>query len=183
MSIVDEIVQLFETQGHAAYHGEPVSQKEHALQTAYLAEQEGAPGSVIVAALLHDIGHLLSGRPEDVAQQGIDSRHEAAGEAWLARYFGPEITDPIKLHVAAKRYACARSSAYINQLSPASLASLKLQGGPMTPREMAEFEKLSYFREALQLRRCDDRAKIPNLEVPGLDHYRARLDAAIKRHV
>jgi phosphonate degradation associated HDIG domain protein len=181
MSIVQEIFELFEKQGHSAYFGEPVSQKEHALQTAYLAEKEGASASVIVAALLHDIGHLLSGLPENVAEDGIDSRHEDAGEAWLARRFGREITMPIKLHVAAKRYACARSPEYLHLLSPASIKSLELQGGPMNVKEMTEFEKQPYFREALQLRRCDDRAKIAGLQVPALEHYRALVEAAVTR--
>jgi phosphonate degradation associated HDIG domain protein len=181
MSIVNDIVRLFETKGDAAYHGEPVSQKEHALQTAHLAEKEGAADSVVVAGLLHDIGHLLSGHAEDAADRGIDSRHEAAGERWLSRYFGPEITEPIKLHVAAKRYACGRDPEYLKLLSPASVKSLELQGGPMTALELAEFEKHHYFREALQLRRFDDLAKVPALEVPDLEHYRARLEAAARR--
>jgi phosphonate degradation associated HDIG domain protein len=181
MSVVNEIILLFETKGDAAYHGEPVSQTEHALQTAHLAEREGAADAVVVAALLHDVGHLLSGHAEDVAERGIDSRHEAAGERWLSRYFGPEITEPIKLHVAAKRYACGRDPAYLRLLSPASVKSLELQGGSMNAGELAEFEKHRYFREALQLRRFDDLAKVPNLEVPGLEHYRARLETAAKR--
>jgi phosphonate degradation associated HDIG domain protein len=181
MSVVNDIVCLFETKGDAAYHGEPVSQKEHALQTAHLAEKEGVADSVVVAGLLHDIGHLLSGHAEDAADRGIDTRHEAAGERWLSRHFGPEITEPIKLHVAAKRYACGRDPEYLRLLSPASVKSLELQGGPMTPQELAEFEKHCYFRDALALRRFDDLAKVSDLEVPGLDHYRARLEAAAKR--
>ena len=176
MSVVEEIFQLFATQGDAAYYGEPVSQKEHALQAACLAEKEGAPESAVVAALLHDIGHLLSGLPEDIAQHGIDGRHEAAGEQWLSRYFPPEVTEPIRLHVDAKRYACAQDADYVKLLSPASVRSLELQGGPMSPAQMAEFRRSRYFCEALQLRRCDDRAKIPKLDVPGLEHYRLRLE-------
>jgi [1-hydroxy-2-(trimethylamino)ethyl]phosphonate dioxygenase len=181
MSVVTDIIRLFETKGDAAYHGEPVSQTEHALQTAHLAEKEGAADAVVVAALLHDIGHLLSGHAEDVAERGIDTRHEAAGERWLSRHFGLEITEPIRLHVAAKRYACGRDPDYLALLSPASVRSLELQGGPMTALELAEFEKSRYFREALQLRRFDDLAKVPRLDVPGLEHYRARLEAAARR--
>jgi len=180
MSVVEEIFRLFATQGDFAYHGEPVSQKEHALQTAYLAAKEDAPESVVVAALLHDIGHLLSGLPEDIAQHGIDSRHEAAGEQWLSRYFPPAVTEPIRLHVAAKRYACAQDADYLKLLSPASVRSLELQGGPMGAAEMAEFRTNRYFRDALQLRRCDDRAKIPRLMVPGLETYRLRLEVAAR---
>src|SRR5215472_16930409 len=106
MSPVDEIFELFSTRGSAAYFGEPVSQREHALQAAHLAETEGAVDSLVVAALLHDIGHLLHDLPEDIADQGADAHHEDVGHDWLARYFGPEITEPVRLHVEAKRYLC-----------------------------------------------------------------------------
>ena len=179
MSVVDDIIRLFETQGHTAYYGEPVSQKEHALQTAHQAEQEGASASVVVAALVHDIGHVLRGLPEDIASQGIDSRHEDAGEAWLACHFGPAVTEPVKLHVAAKRYLCATDPDYQRRLSPASVQSLHLQGGPFRRDEIAAFEKHPYYREAVQLRRYDDAAKVPGWDVPGLEHYRQLLEAAV----
>jgi phosphonate degradation associated HDIG domain protein len=179
-SVVDDIVALFETRGHAAYFGEPVSQKEHALQAAHFASLDNLSDSLVVAALLHDVGHLVHGLDEDIAKRGHDARHEEAGQAWLAAYFGPEITEPIKLHVAAKRYLCAVEPAYTGALSPASQLSLKLQGGPMSRQESAGFEGRPYFHEAVQLRRCDDRAKIPNLVVPGLDDYRVRLQRALK---
>ena len=180
MTTVDYIVHLFETKGHAAYLGEPVSQKEHALQTAHHAATIGAPPAVVVAALLHDIGHLVCGLADDIAGQGIDGRHEDAGEAWLGRYFGPSITEPVKLHVAAKRYLCAVDPDYLRQLSPASVRSLQLQGGPFGPDEVAQFEKQPHFRAAVQLRRCDDQAKTPGLAVPGLGHYRAALEEALR---
>ena len=111
MSIVDEIMDLFARRGEAAYHGEAVSQTEHALQAAELAELEGAPDQLVVAALLHDVGHLLDGQDEDLANRGVDGRHEEAGRAWLSAHFGPEVTEPIYLHVAAKRYLCAADPA------------------------------------------------------------------------
>ena len=107
MQIVEEILDLFATKGASAYHGEAVSQAEHALQAADLAEQEGSPDALVVAALLHDVGHLLDGQDEDLAIRGVDGRHEEAGGAWLSRHFGPEVIEPIRLHVAAKRYLCA----------------------------------------------------------------------------
>ena len=179
MKIVDEICDLFATKGHAAYVGEPVSQLEHALQAAHHAEQSGASPSLVVAALLHDIGHLVHKLPEDAADHGIDTRHEQLGQAWLARYFGPEVTEPIRLHVPAKRYLCATDAAYLDQLSPASLHSLSLQGGPLDEAGCQEFEQNPHYRQAVALRRWDDLAKIPGMQVAGLDHYRPALTSAL----
>jgi phosphonate degradation associated HDIG domain protein len=180
MNVVDEILQLFATKGHAAYVGEPVSQLEHALQTAHHAEAAGASDALVVAALLHDIGHLVHKLPEDAANHGIDTRHEQLGQAWLARYFGPEVTEPIKLHVPAKRYLCATDPAYIGGLSPASVQSLGLQGGPFDHDEVAEFERNPHYREAVALRRWDDLAKVPRMQVAPLEHYRPRLAAVMR---
>jgi phosphonate degradation associated HDIG domain protein len=180
MTTVDEIFALFASRGGGAYFGEPVSQQEHALQTAWQAEQEGATDALVVAALLHDIGHLAHGLPENIAERGVDARHEDVGEAWLASRFGAEVTEPVKLHVAAKRYLCAVDAAYAAQLSPASVRSLALQGGPFTADELREFQKHRYNREAVRLRRWDDLAKVPGLAVPGLEHYRARLEAVAR---
>jgi phosphonate degradation associated HDIG domain protein len=181
MNVVDEICELFATKGNAAYVGEPVSQLEHALQAAHHAEHSGASDSLIVAALLHDIGHLLHKLPEDAADHGIDTRHEQLGQTWLARYFGPEVTEPIRLHVPAKRYLCATDGAYLGQLSPASQQSLQLQGGPFDPTEIERFEQNPYHRAAVAMRRWDDLAKVPGMEVAGLDHYRPRLAAALRQ--
>jgi gamma-butyrobetaine dioxygenase len=177
MNVVDAIMSLFGKRGAAAYHGEAVSQTEHALQAAELAEREGASDALVVAALLHDVGHLLEGQDEDLADRGLDGRHEEAGCSWLAAHFGPEVTEPIRLHVAAKRYLCAVDPAYLTGLSRASRASLMLQGGPMNAEERADFEGNPYFQDAVRLRRWDDLAKIPDLAVPGLKHYRDRLEA------
>ncbi|MGD9720515.1 MAG: phosphonate degradation HD-domain oxygenase [Pirellulales bacterium] len=178
--VVDEILALFATKGHAAYIGEPVSQLEHALQSAWHAEQDGATDELVVAALLHDFGHLVHKLPEDCADHGIDDRHEALGQAWLRRYFGPAVTEPIRLHVAAKRYLCATDAGYRAQLSRASEQSLQLQGGPFTPDEVREFESNGFSGDAVALRRWDDLAKVPNLPVPPLDHYRPRLEKVLR---
>jgi phosphonate degradation associated HDIG domain protein len=175
MTIADTIMELFGRRGAAAYHGEAVSQAEHALQAAELAEREGAPDRLVVAALLHDVGHLLDGQDEDLAERGVDGRHEEAGCAWLARHFGPDITEPIRLHVAAKRYLCAVAPEYLDGLSPASRLSLSLQGGPMNEAERAEFVSNPAHGDAVRLRHYDDTAKVPGLDVPGLEHYRDRI--------
>jgi gamma-butyrobetaine dioxygenase len=181
MTVVEAIERLFESGGRTAYFGEPVSQAEHALQAAHLADAAGAPDALVVAALLHDVGHLLYGLPEDVVDRGIDARNEDDGAAWLAGYFGPDVTDPVRLHVAAKRYLCAVDTEYLGRLSPVSLHSLALQGGPFDAAGVAAFEREPFHREAVRLRRWDDAAKAPGLPVPGLDHYRARVAAAVLR--
>jgi [1-hydroxy-2-(trimethylamino)ethyl]phosphonate dioxygenase len=184
MNNIDEIFELLQERGHGSYFGEPVSQLEHALQCAHFAEQEGAAPSLVAAALMHDVGHLLHGEDEDVADVGTDMEHELLGEEWLSARFGPEVTQPIKLHVAAKRYLCATDPAYLGKLSSASVQSLKLQGGPMTPAEVADFESNKFARDGIRLRQWDDRAKDPHLKVAELNHYRsvlksiARPDAA-----
>jgi [1-hydroxy-2-(trimethylamino)ethyl]phosphonate dioxygenase len=175
MSVVNQILELFATKGHEAYVGEPVSQREHALQAAHHAEQASASDELIVAALLHDIGHLLHKLPEDAADHGLDTRHEMIGQAWLARHFGPGVTEPIRLHVPAKRYLCATDPEYRARLSAASLQSLALQGGPFGQEELEEFQKNPFFRDAIALRRWDDLAKVPGMRVAELEHYRPRL--------
>ena len=132
---------------------------------------ESAQPALIVAALLHDIGHLLHDLPEDAAQEGIDDRHEMLGTTWLNQRFGPSVAEPVQMHVAAKRYLCAIGSDYMTQLSPASQQSLRLQGGPMTGEEVSVFEKRPFFADAVRLRRWDDAAKIVGAETPPLDHF------------
>lgn len=178
MKVTEEIFDLFQKRGDAEYFGEPVSQLEHALQTAALAEAAAASHSLIAAALLHDIGHLVHGLPETIADQGVDARHEVAGERWLAARFGGSITEPVRLHVDAKRYLCRVDRNYLENLSPASLQSLQLQGGPFDAECARKFESNPFFRDAVKLRRWDDQAKTPGLIVPGLAHYRAILDTA-----
>jgi len=174
MDIVDQIFELFEMRGAAAYLGEPVSQTEHALQSAYLAVQEGASDALVTAALLHDIGHLL-GPEYDPAECGIDAVHEDRGCAWLAPHFGPDVTEPIRLHVMAKRYLCAAEAAYRGLLSAASVRSLELQGGALNAGEAEVFQRNQYAAGAIRLRYWDDKAKIPGLSVPDLGHYSATL--------
>jgi [1-hydroxy-2-(trimethylamino)ethyl]phosphonate dioxygenase len=176
MSIVDEIVELFVQRGGAAYFGEPVSQLEHALQTAWTGEQESAPNSLIATALLHDIGHLLHGMPEEIAVSGLHIRHEELGASWLACHFPATVVEPVRLHVAAKRYLCAVDLDYQTQLSPASQQSLELQGGPFSLAEAQAFIALPFAEEALRLRRWDERAKVAGAKTPNFEAYRPHLE-------
>jgi phosphonate degradation associated HDIG domain protein len=170
-AIVEQIERLFRERGDGAYFGESVTQTEHALQSAWLAEQERANAALITAALLHDIGHLLHGHGEDCAEQGIDDEHEALGGRYLTRHFGPAVVEPVRLHVIAKRYLAAREPGYFESLSPASVLSLKLQGGPMNPDEAQQFEANPHFAAAVALRRWDEQAKIARLPTPDLAHF------------
>jgi len=180
MAITEEIVALYESRGGAMYLGEPVTQLAHALQTAAQAEQAGADDSLVVAALLHDIGHVLYGPGRDQPDPDVDAGHEAAGSAWLARHFSPEVIQPVQLHVAAKRYLCAIEPAYVQRLSRGSIHSLALQGGELSVRDVAKFEERPGWSAAVRLRRWDDEAKIPGLHVPDLEHYRALLERLAK---
>ena len=179
--VVDEIFRVFREYGSGAYLGEPVSMTEHMLQSAHAAEQDGAPPRLVAAALLHDYGHFIHEHDEDAAEHGIDTRHEDVAHAFLSEHFGPEIAEPIRLHVAAKRYLCATDPSYLGELSPASIHSLELQGGPYSAAEVAAFEASPHAADAVRLRRYDDAGKVAGLETPDLEHYRPVLEAAIQR--
>jgi gamma-butyrobetaine dioxygenase len=176
MSTADDIVALYARRGAQAYFGEDVSMSEHGLQAAYFAETSHAPEALILAALLHDIGHLTESVPDDIADWTRDARHERSGSRWLAAHFGPEISEPVRLHVPAKRYLCATEPAYFQQLSAASVTTLKLQGGPMSAAEITAFEAEPYWRDAVQIRKWDDQGKVAGLKTPGFEHYRALID-------
>jgi len=172
---IDEILRALRERGSGAYIGEPVSITEHMLQSAYAAEQDGASPTLVAAALLHDYGHLVHDLPEDAADHGVDTRHEEVAVAFLSEHFPPEVVEPIRMHVAAKRYLCAVDSSYRGQLSGPSLVSLKLQGGAMTEEEIDAFRRNPHHQEAVRLRRWDDAAKVPNLPTPSLAHYAVYL--------
>jgi phosphonate degradation associated HDIG domain protein len=179
MNVVDRLMQLFADKGQGLYFGEAVTETEHALQTAHQAAESGAGDAMIAAALLHDVGHLLHGLGEDIADRDIDGRHEEGGAAWLERYFGAAVAGPVRLHVAAKRYLCAVDAGYVDSLSAASRHSLRLQGGPFTADEARRFAQEPYWEAAVALRRWDDVAKVRGLVVPGLEEYRACLQAVL----
>ncbi|MCA8999163.1 MAG: HD domain-containing protein [Planctomycetaceae bacterium] len=180
MTPIEEILELFARHGDSEYGGEAVTQLEHGLQAATLAEQEDAAPDLIVAALLHDIGHLLHDLPVDAPEQGIDDHHETAGMNYLKNKFPASVTEPIRMHVAAKRYLCAAEPGYSQTLSEPSVVSLNLQGGQMSLKEMQEFEQSPYWKEAVSLRRWDDAAKDPDLKTPPLEHFAKYMTLVVR---
>jgi predicted HD phosphohydrolase len=181
---VDELFQVLQRGGSTAYFGEPVSVLDHSLQTAWFVQGQAADGNadqtLIAAALLHDLGHLLHSDGEDAAQHGLDTRHEERAAALLEGHLPVSVLDPIRMHVAAKRYLCFANPGYLSALSPASLQSLRLQGGPMTILEAQDFLSRPHAPAALALRRADDAAKIDQLRVPNLGAYRSLIVAIWK---
>lgn len=167
--MIAEILALYEQGGAAAYFGERVTQLQHALQAAQCAERAHADEELIGAALLHDIGHLLSG--DFHAELGVID-HDRTCVEWLhARGFSARFTALVAGHVKAKRYLVAKHPEYLQKLSPTSLRTLGLQGGAMSPREVTEFESSPYCKDLLRLRAWDEEAKDPGAVTPGLEHY------------
>lgn len=178
--VVDALCALYDERGGAMYD-ESVSQTAHAVQTAMLAERDGASPALVVASLLHDLAHLLERDPADgAAQPDRDLRHEVVAARLLANWFGPEVTAPIRHHVAAKRYLCAIDPEYLRALSPASVHSLALQGGPMSPGEAGAFLGVDGAAEAVRLRRWDDSAKNPELATPAFADHRELLLSVVR---
>jgi phosphonate degradation associated HDIG domain protein len=178
--LIDEIFRVFAECGAEQYLGEQVSMTEHMLQSAHAAEQDNAPPALVAAALLHDYGHFIHGLPEDAADRGVDTRHEDVAYDFLREHFGAQIAEPIRMHVAAKRYLCAVEPSYAAELSPASVHSLELQGGPFGPDDVAVFEASPHAAAAVRLRRYDDLGKIPGLPTPELEHYRPILTSVLE---
>jgi gamma-butyrobetaine dioxygenase len=173
VTATDAIGELFAGPGARDYLGEPVTIGEHMRQAGALAEACGAPPALVAAALLHDVGHLLPAGPED--------RHGEAGAGWLSQWFGPEVTEPVRLHVAAKRYLCAVDAGYFGLLSAESVRTLALQGGPMTPAEVAAFGAVPYALDAVAVRRWDDEAKDTGITPPPFGHFAPLLAALAAR--
>lgn len=164
------IAGLFASKGELQY-GESVNQLQHALQCGHRAEQDGASEAMVVAAVFHDIGHMIHRDASHAVSAGRDDHHEALGARWLERAFSKSVTEPIRLHVQAKRYLCLREPAYAQALSDLSRRTLKLQGGPMSLQEALDFEASPYSMEAVQLRRWDDMGKLAHMNTPGLEHF------------
>jgi gamma-butyrobetaine dioxygenase len=172
MTAVETIGEMFAGPGARDHLGEPVPIGEHMLQAGALAEAAGAESPLVAAALLHDIGHLL-GEDED------EDRHGEAGANWLSQWFGDAVSEPVRLHVPAKKYLCAVDADYFGLLSAESVRTLSLQGGPMTAAEVAAFEALPFSRDAVAIRRWDDQAKDPAVAPPRFAHFAPLLEALL----
>src|SRR5262245_19843658 len=163
---IDSIFELYRSAGRDAYRGEMVSQLEHALQAAFAAERAGASVELIVAALLHDYGHYVYDMEAADILRGVHDRHDTIGSQALAAVFPTAVTEPIRLHIEAKRYLCAVDSSYLASLSMGSTFSLRVQGGPYSAQQAAEFGALAHAQDAAQVRRWDDGAKVAGLRTP-----------------
>ena len=171
---LDDIAQLFDRHGAQAYSGEPVTQLQHALQTAWLAEKAGEDDELVTACLLHDLCHLLNEQGETPSLRGVDDTHQYFALPFLRGLFPDRVLDTIKLHVDAKRYLCRMHPDYWQALSTDSQRSLVLQGGIFEKAECAEFIAQPSAAEAIKLRQWDDAAKQPGLTTPDLAHFLTR---------
>ncbi|HEX3576697.1 MAG TPA: HD domain-containing protein [Rhodopila sp.] len=165
------IAELLTLKAGNQYGLSAINQRQHALQAAWLAEKTGCPDALVTAGLLHDIGHMVHDLGDNPAEDGIDDQHEQRGHEFLQAWFGPDVTEPVRLHVAAKRYLCATEADYFSKLSKDSVLSLSLQGGPMSPQEVAAFNAIPQSAAAVQLRRFDEQAKVRDLETPSVQHF------------
>jgi len=177
---IDEVAELFLGGGGRQYGGEAVTQLAHALQCAAAAEAEHASPALVAAALLHDIGHLTQSFGPKPAARGIDDVHEQGGADYLAARFEPAVSEPVRLHVDAKRYLCAVEPGYFATLSPASVRSLELQGGVFSPEEAQAFIRRPFAEDAVRLRRWDEQAKVKGLTTPDLAHFKSYLAQCLK---
>jgi len=181
MNPIDELFAILESLGRKQYGETTVSQYEHAVQCAVQAEQAGASPALVTAALFHDIGHLVERDGYSMIERGQDAHHEQAGATYLARWFGAEVTEPVRLHVPAKRYLTVGDPSYAAQLSPASTRSLKAQGGPLTPAEAEAFLVQPFAHQAIALRRWDEGAKVRGAAIPPLAHFRDHVAACVRQ--
>jgi phosphonate degradation associated HDIG domain protein len=166
-----DIAKLFAVHGHIEYSGEAVSQLEHALQAAELAELAGAPETLITATFLHDLGHLLNLQGETPTARGIDDQHQYFAIPFIRPLFPAAVIEPIRLHVDAKRALCSIEPEYYEGLSEDSKRSLALQGGVFSGAETREFLAKPFAEDAMRLRRWDDAAKVPGKRTPGIERY------------
>lgn len=181
MGIVETLSEIYATKGFETFEGDRrLTQTAHGLQTATIAEAEGAEDCMIVAGLLHDIGRIINPKDRALTDSGKDAKHEIVAQKYLEAWFGPEVTMPVKWHVAAKRYLVATDPAYSHRLSGGSVRSLKGQGGLYSAEEQAAFLKQPFAAEGVLLRRWDDRAKSPDAETPSFAHFVRYIERCLK---
>ncbi len=177
MKIINKIIDNFNN-NKKLYIGEKVTMAEHMIQTAMLAENNNSTKPLICACLLHDYGHFIVDDPDFLVSKSLDGKHEDLGYDFLKNYFLPEVTEPIKLHVLAKKYLCRKKS-YYNILSKASKVSLKLQGGIMTDEEAKKFTTMKFYQDAIKVRMYDDDGKIPNIKLKRIEDYRDLISSQL----
>ncbi|MBL8675094.1 MAG: phosphohydrolase [Rhodospirillales bacterium] len=173
MTTVDELFTILERAGSRRYGGESVNQLAHALQAGALAIEAGEPASMVVASLMHDIGHLVGDGDEGLAARGVDARHEDVGADVLEAVFGAAVAEPVRLHVPAKRWLCHAEAGYWDSLTKGSKVSMEVQGGRFSPSAADDFIARPYAAEAVRLRRYDDLAKVQGRSTPRLGEFRA----------
>ena len=182
-NIVAFLEDIFLRRGNEEYLGEPVTMAQHMLQGAHFAEEANEPEDIVVSALLHDIGHFTSEFGTFSMQDTEDKYHEEAGAKILEEFFPSIVTDCVRYHVAAKRYLCATDPEYFAKLSSASVHSLNLQGGPMSPEEIAEFEKNPNLDAIVRVRIYDDEGKISGFNPQPFSYYRNMVQRVVDRHI
>jgi len=177
MNVIEKIIDKFQN-NKSLYIGEKVTIAEHMIQSAMMAEKTKSKDTLICSCLLHDYGHFILDDPDELVREKKDGKHEDVGYEYLKKYFKEEIVEPIKNHVLAKRYL-ARNQKYFNLLSPASITSLKLQGGLMSDDEAQTFEKNKYFKDSIKLRRFDEAAKNEGVKIKDIIEYKSLLQASL----
>ncbi len=182
-NIVHFLESIFERRGSEEYLGEPVTMAEHMLQGAHFAEAAEEPEDIIVAALLHDIGHFTSEFGMFSMADTKDKYHEEAGADVLDRFFPTIVTDCVRYHVAAKRYLCATDPEYFSKLSDASIHSLNLQGGPMNSDEVAEFDKNPNVEAIVRVRLYDDMGKVADMPTQPFSYYKPMVQRVVDENM
>ena len=177
MHILDKIISNFKN-NKSLYIGEKITMAEHMIQSAMLAEKAKSNNDIVCSCLLHDYGHFIIEDPDLLVSKLLDGKHEYLAFKFLSKYFKPDVVEPIKLHVQAKRYLC-RDNSYFNLLSKASKISLKLQGGIMSEKEAKKFTSLKFHNEAVMLRKYDDDGKVPDLKIKKIDYYRDLINSQL----
>lgn len=181
MSIVDELVEIFAGRGMEVFEVDRITtHTSHGLQTATIAEKEGATAPMIVAALLHDLGRIINPKDLEITDSGRDAKHEEVARKFLEPWFGPEVTMPIKWHVAAKRYLVTTDLTYSKNVTPGSMRTMADQGGVLTEEEATAFIEQPYAKDGVVLRRWDDRAKLPDAKTPPFEHFIPYIEACLK---